>query len=115
MKAIRTEAQFTGFRARVDGSIGFSGCTPEMTGEEKVALFDLQNVVVELLIYPKDEKGADLVKVKKNLNNLTPSQELRNALWKLWREQNTSDPFEVYYKNYVSNLTAAVLQQLEHQ
>jgi len=115
MKAIRTEAQLTSFRSRNDGSIGFSGCTPEMSSAEKVALFDLQNAVVEMLIYPKGEKEADLVKVKKNVNGQTPSQQLRNALWRLWNEGDQAEVFEEFYKKQIFALVESVLQQLSQR
>ena len=112
MKAIRTEAQLTSFRSRNDGSIGFSGCTPEMSSDEKVALFDLQNAVVEMLIYPKGMKDAELLQVSKNVSGQTPSQEFRTALWRLWKEGDQTEPFEKYYKNHLFQLTQAVLAKL---
>src|SRR6185436_8905467 len=43
MKAIETEAIFTRFATRVDGSLSATLCTPELAVSEKVALMELQN------------------------------------------------------------------------
>src|SRR5258705_9569936 len=85
MKAIRTEAQLTSFRSRSDGSIGFSGVTPEMSSNEKVALFDLQNVLCQLLIYPKDAKDAEVLEVRKEIEVKSPQSRLRATIFVLWK------------------------------
>ena len=60
--AIRLEIQLTGFSSRADGSLGFRGVTPEMNAGEKVALMELQGLLVEALFIPKDERDAELVR-----------------------------------------------------
>lgn len=97
MKAIRTEAQLTSFRSRADGSIGFSGVTPEMSSTEKCVLFDLQNVLVEMVILPKDEKDPELVVVKTELGQKTASQRIRAILFLLWRQHGSEGEFNSYY------------------
>src|SRR5213075_2148925 len=87
MKAIRTEAQLTSFRSRSDGSIGFSGVTPEMSSAEKVALFELHNVLVEILVYPKDSKDSEVVEIHKEMEGKRPCQRLRGVLFVLWKKE----------------------------
>lgn len=38
-KSIQTQGQITGIRAKVDGSLGLSVSTPELSPEEKVLSF----------------------------------------------------------------------------
>lgn len=104
MKAIRTEAQLTSFRSRSDGSVGFSGVTPEMSSAEKVALFDLQNVHVEMLVYPKDAKDADVIEVRKEMEGKTPCQRLRGVLFVLWKKEGEKEAFEAFYSIHMEKL-----------
>lgn len=97
MRAIRTEAQLTSFRSRADHGVGFSGVTPELSTTEKCALFDLQNVLVEMLVYPKDSKDAEVVEVRKELDNKSHSQRLRGVLFILWKQEGQQGAFESFY------------------
>lgn len=113
MKAIRTEAQLTSFRSRSDGSVGFSGVTPEMSSNEKVALFDLQNVLVELLVYPKDTKDADVVEVQREMEGKSPGQRLRAVLFVLWKKEGEKEAFELYYSLMMEKIIEWVKRRLD--
>lgn len=115
MRAIRTEAQLTSFRSRADRGVGFSGVTPEMTDQEKCALFNLQNVLVEMLVYPKDAKDADVVEVKKEMDGKTHSQRLRAVLFVLWKQEGEKEPFEVFYGAKMERLIDQIKTKLEGQ
>lgn len=96
-RALRFEAIVTSVRSRVDGSLGLGVVTPELLTEEKVALMDLQNVLCELLILPKDEKDVDMLKVDKELVHKSPSQRMRSVIFLLWKQTGEEVPFEVFY------------------
>ncbi len=111
MKAIRTEAQLTSFRSRADGSIGFSGVTPEMSSEEKCVLFDLQNVLVELVVLPKGEKDPDLVTVKSEVESKTPSQRLRGCVFVHWEQMGKEGDFESFYRMQMDKIIEGYKQK----
>lgn len=115
MKAIRTEAQLTSFRSRADGSVGFSGVTPEMSSTEKVALFDLQNVLCELLVYPKDEKDAEMLEVRKELEGKSPQSRLRAVMFVWWKLEQASgvQPFESFYGTQMEKIIESVKRKIE--
>ncbi len=113
MRAIRTEAQLTSFRSRADHGVGFSGVTPELTATEKCALFDLQNVLVEMLVYPKDAKDAEVVEVRKELDGKTYSQRLRGVLFLLWKQEGEKDNFETFYAFRMERLIDQVKLKLD--
>jgi len=96
-KALRFEALMTGFSSRVDRSLGFRGVTPELSTEEQVALMQLQNVLCEILMFPKDEKDVDVLEVKKEVIHKSPSQRLRSVIFLLWKQTGEELPFEVFY------------------
>lgn len=114
--AIRLEIQLTGFSSRVDGSLGFRGVTPEMNSEEKVSLMELQGLLVEALFIPKDEKDAELVEVKGEMDVKTPSQRLRSVLFCLFKEhqkKGIKETFDTFYARYMERLIELVKTKLD--
>lgn len=103
MKAIHSEGVITSIRSRKDGSLGFSGETPELTTEEKVAFMSLHGVNVHMLFEPS-EGSSGILKVESKMDGKTPSQRLRAVIHVLWRQ--TGEPygdFEIFYRNKMEN------------
>lgn len=114
--AIRLECQLTGFSSRADGSLGFRGCTPELSAEEKVVLMELQGLLLELLIIPKDEKDAELVEVKGEIDCKSPSQRLRAVLFVYFKEQQKrglKETFDTFYSRHVEKLIEYVKTKID--
>ena len=97
LRAIRTPAQLSGFRTRADGSMGFTCVTPEISTEEKVALMELDRMLVELLIYPNDEKDVEVVNITKTMDCKTPSQRLRAVLFLWYKQSKDTGTFQAFY------------------
>lgn len=95
MKAIVMQCQFTRFSSRVDGSVGFAGCTPELTAIEKCALFDLQNKNTRVLIEPQDYVVESKVEVKGVLDSKPPSVRLRAVLFVLFSQLQKNGQVDV--------------------
>lgn len=110
MKAIQTQAIFTSFRSRNDGSIGFSGVTPELKPAEKTVFFELQNLNTRLLITPMDEAEMEVEEVKGELETKTTSQRLRSVLFVHWKQrQDARDPenpatFDEFYRQQMERI-----------
>jgi hypothetical protein len=113
MKAITLSAIFTRFSSRVDGSIGFSGCTPELNSSEKVAMFDLQGKNVKVLLQPIDEPPDELVTVKSDLEQKTPSTRLRAVLFIQFRQQSEVKDFDGFYKAVMERIIEEQKAKLE--
>lgn len=116
--AIRLEIQLTGFSSRVDGSLGFRGVTPEMAAEEKVALMELQGLLVEALFIPKDEKDAELIEVKGEMDVKTPSQRLRSVLFCFFKEQQKKglkEAFDTFYARHLEKLIEYVKTKIDSE
>ena len=114
-KALRFEAIVTSIRSRVDGSLGLGITTPELLTEEKVALMDLQNVLAEMIIMPKDEKDVDMLEVKKELIHKSPSQRLRSVIFLLWKQTNEEQPFDVFYAGSMERIIEHLKTKLPEQ
>ncbi len=96
MKQIQLPAIITGLRAKVDGSLGLSLITPELSKESKLAFFELQNKNIDITVVPVDYDNPPLLTVDKELHVKTPSQRLRNVLYIVWKQGNDR-PFEEFY------------------
>lgn len=97
MKAIRCESIITSFRSRNDGSLGGSFVTPELSSQEKVNFMELQGVVTEMLVYPKDAKDAEVMEVRKELEGKTHCQKQRGVIFLIWKRLGERETFEAYY------------------
>lgn len=116
-KAITTDAIFTGFRTRSDRSLGFTGCTPELSDEEMVAFMGVRQINVKLLIQPQDGVPAGLVEVKGQFDQKRPSERMRAALFVLHKQLTDAHkiaiPFEAFYVDQMNRLLQSIKDQLE--
>jgi len=102
MQAIQTHAIITGLRAKVDGSLGLSVSTPELSASEKVAFMELQNHNCSMLIQP--EGTAVMVNVEKCMEGKTPSERLRGVFYILWKQDGSKGTFQTYYATKMEQL-----------
>lgn len=86
-----------------------------MSSTEKVALFDLQNVLVEMLIYPKDSKDSEVVEIHKEMEGKTPGQRLRAVLFILWKKQGEKQAFELFYSLMMEKIIEWVKRKLDNK
>jgi hypothetical protein len=111
MKKIQVNTIITGIRAKVDGSLGLTMSTPELTADEKVAFMQLQNINCKTLIEPLEEK-ADLIEVKGETETKTSSQRLRAVIYILYDQSGRNGDFETFYKSYMEKIIDLVKQKL---
>lgn len=113
MNTISTPLIITGIRAKVDGSLGVTGSTPELNPDEKVAFMELQNVQLEALFKPTDEK-TDLKEVKGELDDKTPSQRLRARMFVYYKENNEDvSDFNSWYTKQMDKIGQQYLDKLD--
>ena len=67
-------------------------------------MMGLQNVLVEILMFPKDEKDVDVLEIKKEVIHKSPSQRMRSVIFLLWRQAGEELPFEVFYLNTMERI-----------
>lgn len=77
----------TSISSRKDGSVGFRGETPKFNDEQFSAFRKLQNQVVVADLKPLEGESADIIEVKTELDEKTPSQRLRGVLFVLYKQQ----------------------------
>lgn len=113
-KALTTDAIITSASTRADGSLSFRVSTPELSSEEKVALIDLAQKPLRLLIQPLDGQPEAMVEVKGKLAEKTPSQRLRAVIWHWWKQGGAGEvtSFEPFYQSKVEGLIEQVKSKL---
>lgn len=94
MKAITCDVILTGVSTRADGSLSLRFSTPELSTMEKVAVMELQNKELKILLQPTDSNEA-MVTIKKGVT--TPSQRLRAALHVAWSKSGRAGDFDTFY------------------
>lgn len=110
MKGISHKATISSISAKVDGSIGYRINTPELNHDEKAIIFELQNQNVEVTIIPTGEK--DIVEVKTEKNDKTPSQRLRSVMYILWTQNNEGNEiFDSFYQRKMN----AIIEKLKEK
>ncbi len=96
MNQLQLPAIITSLRSKVDGSLGLSLVTPELSNQAKLAFFELQNKNIDITIVPIDYENAPVIKIDKEIQTKTPCQRARNVLYLVWK-QGSDKPFEEFY------------------
>lgn len=98
MKAIKSDIIITSLRALTDGSLSLTIHTPELKSLEKVELMNLQNVVCEALIAPKEGLITETVQVDSDIEQKSQSERIRAVLYLLYLQDGSVGEFRDYYK-----------------
>ena len=103
-KALSCPVILSSASTRADGSVGIRLSTPELKPEEKTAIFELQGLELTMFLKPADGQMTDLVEVKSELEEKTPSQRLRAVLFLLWKQQADAVEFEQFYRQKMNGI-----------
>jgi hypothetical protein len=111
MKAIQLRVNVSSIRSRKDGSLGLSLETPELDVPQKVVIMSLQNIECEMTLTPIN--GTDeIVEVKTDLDNKSSSQRLRDVLFVLYKQDNSTEMFDTYYQKKMEKIIEWVKSKL---
>lgn len=98
---------------RADGSLSLTFSTPELTPDEKVALMELQNQNLKMLLQPSDSEPAEFKEVRGHFDTKTPSQRLRSVLFVFWKQADGTGDFEDFYRTRMSDIIDMIKKKLE--
>lgn len=113
MKSISCNIIIGSIRAKVDGSIGATFSTPELTSEEKAYFFEMQNKNLSMVLTPFDEVSEEIHKVDKELEQKTQAQRMRNVLFIVWKQEPQGYTFEEYYKYRTEKMIESLKEEIE--
>ncbi|MDI6777570.1 MAG: hypothetical protein QMD77_00070 [Patescibacteria group bacterium] len=103
-QSIESQAVITGIRAKVDGSLGLSVSTPELSASEKVLFMNLQNLNVRMTIEPTDVDPESKTKVEKGMDGKSPSERLYNVIFVYYKQVKSTKTFEVFYQKHIEHI-----------
>ncbi len=113
-KAISCNVIITSLRAKVDGSLGISFVTPELSPKEKVAFMDLQNINCNAIFTPLDEPtNAPEITVDKEIHTKSQAERLRAVLFILWKQSKLETTFDDFYKQETEKIIDGIKSKLE--
>ena len=111
MNGILFNGVLSGASTRQDGSLGLRVDTPELTPEEKLAVFALQNVPCEITFKPADE-AAPPKEVKGELSRKTVSQRFRAVVFVWWSQLGKPGDFAQFYESEGNKVVEAYKAKL---
>lgn len=102
---------------KVDGSIKITLETMELNNDDAAALFGLRGAEAYALLSANkiSEEDAKLPTEKADpaIGTKTPSQRLRNVLYRLWQQQSGGTDFESYYRVKMEQLIESIKAKLD--
>lgn len=102
--SINVQAVIEGIRSRKDRSLGLTVTTPELSVDERSLFFELQGIIVDLIIKPTDEVHAPEIQVDKDINPKSASKRLRSVIYILWKQNNEGLEFDAYYNTKMEKI-----------
>ena len=97
MNKISTQVHISRISSRVDGSIGLSMATPELSPQEKALFFEMHNVNCNMVLEPIDTPDAPELKIDKEVESKSQSQRIRSVLFLVWQQEGSRGNFKDYY------------------
>jgi hypothetical protein len=113
MKALVTQAIFSSFTSKADGSLSARLSTPELSSSEKAAFMDIQNKNVRLLIEPMDYVTDGKTEIKNPLSGKSPSERLRGVLFVLHKQKKIAGTYDEFYVKQMESIIQSYKDQLE--
>lgn len=115
MNTIKTQAIIGSLRSKADRSISVSFSTPELSTQEKALFFELQGIVVDLAITPREDATAETYVVDSDLKRKSQAQRIRSVLFLLWKQENPDQDFETFYKERTEKVIEWIKDKLDEK
>lgn len=99
-------------RTRQDKSLGLNISSSEMTGEECVAVIDLQGLACSITVAPLE--GFTVTKeVKTELSKKTQSERIRAALYVWWSQLGEPGSYQAFYESETEKIIESIKKRLK--
>lgn len=98
MRAFTSSVLIGSVSTKADGGLSVRMILPELTPDQKTAVFELQNCELKMLLQQDDDETSKLTEVKSELETKTKSQRLRSVLYVEYQNLKPEGlTFEDYY------------------
>lgn len=113
MNAIQFNGVLTRVGTRSDGSLGLTVETPSLVPEEKLAVFNLQNIPCSITFRPNDADAMPPKEIKGELSRKTASERIRAVLFVWWHQLGEPGSFESFYQSETDKMITSVKNKLK--
>ena len=113
MQAVLFNGVMTGASTRSDGSMAVRISTGELIPEDKLVLFNLQNIPCAVTLKPNDADAAPPKEIKGELSTRTQSERIRSVLFVWWKQLGEPGEFAAFYDSETEKYIAAVKTKLK--
>jgi hypothetical protein len=110
---IQLPSVLTSYRDKVDGSASLTFATRELSDEEIIILRKFRSAEGWLLFKENPISEDEVPKEEAEIEGKTASQRLYNVLFKLWKEHNISDDFEVWRRKEMEKLISLYKSKID--
>lgn len=104
MKAFTSSVIIGSVSTKVDGGLSVRMILPELSPEEKAAVFELQNCELKMLLQQEGENPAKYTEVKGEFQNKSQSERLYNTLYVLWKEVDGTGDFQDFRRREMEKI-----------
>ena len=111
----QTSAQIQKIMTLVDGGVKLDCITQELSPEEATILFSLKGKQGWFLFQeaPIKKEDIEIPEIEGEFKkDKTPSQRLRNTLYRFWENQGSKKTFEQFYKEQMERFIIAIKEKL---
>lgn len=113
----QTSAEISQIKTMSDRGIRVQIDTPELKPEEAAILFGLKDTEglcwVAFKSIPLQEKDLEIPEViDKDVDTKSPSQRLRNVLYRYWEQNKKGLDFEMFYKRQIESFITRIKEKL---
>ena len=109
--------QFNGILSRVgtrsDGSLGLTVETGELVPEDKLSVFNLQNVPCAITFKPNDADATPPKEIKGELSRKTQSERIRASLFVFWHQVGEPGSFDAFYQSETDKIINGIKAKLK--
>ena len=108
MEILCLDAIVHSIRTLVDGTLSLTIQTQEIRPEDMTKLFRLRGKFGHMAFKPTKITEEDIIglptEMREFKNDKTPSERLRNVIYRYWETTSKKDEFDAFYKRHIESL-----------
>ena len=112
-QSVAFKGHLTRVSTRSDGSLGISLETGSLIPEDKLELFNYQNVPCMVTLEPNDQDATPPKELKGELSRKTQSERIRGSLFVWWHQLGEPGLFEAFYQAETDKFIESVKARLK--
>lgn len=111
MRAFTSSVIIGSISTKVDGGLSVRMILPELTPDQKTAVFELQNCELKMLLQQEGDNPAKYTEVKGEFQNKSQSERLYNTLFVLWKEIDGTGDFQDFRRREMEKIISKIKEK----